>query len=228
MTTNNTYLSDFQHFKTIIVANGAAPTHPIPRALLQNADFIICCDGAIAQLEALGGTPNLIIGDCDSIDNQHFTKYQSIILENRSEAICDLHKSILWCIEHQKKCVTILGATGLREDHALANISLLMTYAQQLDLQIVTDFGVFTPMCKTTTFSSFPGQQVSVFDFGSSALTSHGLRYPIEQRQFRHFWEGSLNEAEGEKFVIEVENGSVLVYQTHEKTEKTNCSSIHN
>ena len=53
--------------KTVILANGEFPTHEIPLQILNEADFIICCDGASQNLLDYGLKPNLIIGDLDSV-----------------------------------------------------------------------------------------------------------------------------------------------------------------
>lgn len=198
---------------TVILANGEAPRHAHCLNALRHAAQIICCDGAINKLEALGFRPDWIIGDLDSIDEESKKRYADRILPRPSEEICDLHKAINYCKEQDVKDVIILGAMGLREDHALANLSLLLTHGRELSLRILTDYGIFTPIFHTTEFDSFAGQQVSVFNFSHAKVSFSGLRYPVVQREFHYFWEGSLNEALGEHFTIGFDEGEVLVYQ---------------
>ena len=52
----------------VIVCNGEFPKKEYPRYLIQSADLVICCDSArnVARLEALGRTPDLLVGDMDS------------------------------------------------------------------------------------------------------------------------------------------------------------------
>lgn len=197
------------------MANGEIPFHTRAIQTLRDADFLICCDGAIEKLCQLGFEPNLIIGDLDSISSDFRAKYSKIIREESSVEVCDLHKAILYCEKENFEKVTIVGAGGLREDHALANISLLMTYGLDLNISMVTNYGVFTPIFKTSTLDSFAGQQVSVFNFGEAKVTFQNLRYPVEDREFNYFWEGSLNESLGETFTISFPKGRVLVFQTH-------------
>lgn len=63
-----------------------------------------------------------------------------------------------------------------------------------------------------STFSSHPGQQVSIFNFGATGLRSTGLRYPI--RDFTNWWEGTLNEAISEEFTI-LCTGYYLVFMAY-------------
>jgi len=198
--------------KIVIVANGEQPVHAIPLTILKNAEQVICCDGAISFLEQQNITPHIIIGDCDSISSAQKEKYKSIIQKDDSVDYNDLQKSLKYCIEKKYENVVILGASGLRDDHFLANIGILMHYANQLLLIMVTNYGIFIPINQTTTFESYAGQQISVFSFSPEPeISYHGLKYSVKKQKFKELWEGSLNEAIGESFTIEVE-GDVLVY----------------
>lgn len=113
--------------------------------------------------------------------------------------------------------VLILGATGLREDHSLGNISLLMLYAEEFGrVEMLSDYGRFTPVLKTGVLESRKGQQVSLFSlFPFGTVSVRGLRYPIENRRLTAWWEGTLNEALGDEFeVILNEGAKVLVYRS--------------
>jgi len=206
-----------QESKTIILANGEKPTHPIPLSILKNAEKIICCDGAISFLEQQSITPHIIVGDCDSISSEQKEKYKTLIKKDENEAYNDLQKALKYCMENQWNEVVILGASGLRDDHFLANIGILMHYANNLSLSMITNYGVFTPILKTTDLQSFSGQQISIFSFSpDTKITFHGLKYPVEKCKFKELWEGSLNEAVGEQFTVEMEeNGAMLVYAAY-------------
>jgi thiamine pyrophosphokinase len=206
--------TDVQQPKTVILANGEKPTHVIPLNILKNAEKIICCDGAISFLEQQNTTPHIIIGDCDSISCEEKEKYKSIILKDENDDYNDLQKAIKYCIANKWNEVTILGASGLRDDHFLANIGIIMHYMNNYSFSMVTNYGIFIPIKETTTFESFAGQQISVFSFTpETEITYHGLKYPVHKQKFKELWEGSLNEAVGEQFTVEFEKqGKILVY----------------
>jgi len=198
----------------VIVANGEKPTHYIPLNILRSTEKIVCCDGALSFLEQENITPHIIIGDCDSISSEQIEKFKSFIQIDTNPAYNDLQKAIKYCIANKWDEVVILGATGWRDDHFLANIGILMHYAPKLSLTMVSNNGIFIPINQTTTFESYPGQQISVFSFTPEAeVTYLGLKYPVYKQQFKELWEGSLNEATGTQFTIEIEKGAAgLVY----------------
>jgi len=200
--------------KIAILANGEKPTHSIPLSILKNAEKIICCDGAISFLEERNIIPHIIIGDCDSISSKQKEKYSSIIHNDDNQDYNDLQKALKYCIANEWIQVVILGASGLRDDHFLANISILMHYVNDISLSMVTNYGVFTPINKTTTFETFPKQQISVFSFSPEAeITFHGLKYSVNKQKFKELWEGSLNESLAQNFTIEIEkDAAVLVF----------------
>ena len=113
--------------------------------------------------------------------------------------------------------VALVGCEGLREDHFIANLSILATYGEMLPLVMVTQEGIFNVLYQTATLPAHCGQQVSVFCKDPNLpLTFHGLKYPVKHRIFQHLWEGSLNEALGSAFTIELHGeGTVLVYRAN-------------
>ena len=110
--------------------------------------------------------------------------------------------------------LTILGATGGREDHAIGNIALLADYARQADVQMVTPYGVFNAVEGAATFDSMPRQQVSIFTIvPGTRISVRGLRYTPPAEGFRSWWCGTLNEAETDTFAIETD-GPALLFRT--------------
>ena len=108
--------------------------------------------------------PNAIVGDLDSIPADLRKRYADRIHHVEDQEINDLSKSIRFAHAQGYREVLILGATGLREDHTLGNISLLMEYAPLFKrVEMLSDYGLFTPILETTTFASYPGQQISIF-----------------------------------------------------------------
>lgn len=193
-------------YDAVILANGVFPTHPVPSQILHTAARIVCCDGAISAYP----DADVVIGDGDSVPAQYHTRL--IQIEEQDDN--DLTKATRYCIAQGWRKIAYLGCTGKREDHTLGNISLLMRYFREFQVECVmfTDHGFFTPAKGNRTFEAFPRQQVSVFNAGCTALTSEGLRwqcYPMQE-----LWQGTLNEALGDTFSIEA-NGCYLVYQTY-------------
>lgn len=205
-----------QAFKTVILANGDFPKHEIPLSFLRNAKQIVCCDGATQNLVDFGLTPDFIVGDLDSISETLKERFASILRRSAEQETNDLTKAIRFCLENGNNEITILGATGKREDHSLGNLSLLTDYKEKANVQLLTDYGVFVPLLETSVLESYPGQQISVFGITSETrITFHNLAYPITNRKLTAWWQGTLNEALSNRFTIEMDQGKLLVFREY-------------
>ncbi|GHT01865.1 thiamine pyrophosphokinase [Bacteroidia bacterium] len=195
-----------QTFRTVVLANGAFPEHPVPLALLHDADRVICCDGATEHLLKFGRIPDFIVGDLDSISDDLKARFATILVPVSEQETNDLTKAVHFCLAHGWSEITILGATGKREDHTLGNLSLLADYAQKSSVQLLTDYGVFAPQLqRKATYESHVGQQISLFSLNPSTFfTTTNLAYPLENRALTSWWQGTLNEAEADFFTVEI------------------------
>lgn len=208
------FAHELSRYSTIIVGNGEAPQGEIPLLFLQRARTIVCCDGALDKLLHIGVQPDVVIGDCDSLSDEAWAKFKDIIIEDPDEECNDLQKAMKYCIKQKLGPVAVLGASGLRDDHQLANLSILNMYAKRMDLIMVSNYGIFSFIDKDTTFASVSGQEVSVFSLdGQAVFTFEGLQYPVHNRRFTQLWEGSLNKALGERFTVKISGGRGMVFR---------------
>ena len=199
-----------EEFDAVIVANGQFPSHTVPLDILKGARHIVCCDGAIHHV----ASAEIIIGDGDSVPDEY--RDRLICIEEQDDN--DLTKATRYCLSQGWRKIAYLGATGLREDHTLGNISLLMRYYREMNVDgtMFTDHGFFTPACGNRIFSAMKGQQVSIFNFGCRQLSSEGLRWNCYD--FDQWWQGTLNEALTDIFSISADS-YYLVYQTYKPKE---------
>ena len=196
-------------FDAVIVAGGEFPTTPQPLEVLQNAPFVVCCDGAADHYIATGHVPDAIVGDGDSISAANREKYAHMLHVISEQETNDQTKAVRFLMERGKRRIAIVGATGRREDHTIGNISLLIEYARTgCDVCSFTDHGVFIPCNGTTTHKCCKGQQVSIFSITAKDLSAEGLLYPIYD--FNNWWQGTLNECTGEEFTINAKGEYLL------------------
>ncbi len=206
-------------YHTVILANGVFPQHPVPLSFLRDAARIVCCDGATEVLLEYGLQPHFIVGDLDSLSPGLRQQFGHCLLHDPDQYTNDLTKAVKFCAGRQWTEITILGATGKREDHSIGNISLLADYAGYTRVQMITDYGVFVPMLKSACFESFAGQQVSIFSLTPDTLfTFQGLRYPLTGQTISLWWQGTLNEALDSKFNIDIDCGKTLVFREHQRS----------
>lgn len=201
--------------QAVILANGDFPTHPVPRAILENnIDTLICCDGAANHLLDQQLIPQTIIGDCDSLTPENRVQYQHIITQIPDQNTNDLTKAVLFCQSQAISSLIILGATGKREDHTIANIALLVNYLSRVEnIIMITDFGFFRAIQQPSQFQSKPGQQISLFSLTPTPISTMHLKYPLDKQSLLCGWQGTLNESLSDHFTISV-NEPVIVYQT--------------
>ena len=83
-------------------------------------------------------------------------------------------------------------------------------------IEMLSDYGIFTPLRQTTTLASDPGTQVSLFSLApSGTISTTGLRWPIRDRRLTAWWQGTLNEATGDNFTVALSpEARVIVYRT--------------
>ncbi|MBQ7419109.1 MAG: thiamine diphosphokinase [Prevotella sp.] len=195
-----------REFDVAILADGTFPTHAVPLKVLHETDRVVCCDGAITHYPHA----DIVIGDGDSVPSE----YHDRLIQIDEQDDNDLTKATRYSIAQGWRRIAYLGCTGKREDHTIGNISLLMRYFREYQVEGVmyTDHGFFVPVEGDRTFEVSPGQQVSIFNFGCTELSSEGLKwqcYPTTE-----WWQGTLNEALGTSFTIHA-NGYYLVFRTY-------------
>ena len=198
----------------VILANGDFPKHPTPLRILKEATTIICCDGAVNNLVDHGLKPTHIIGDMDSISPELKNKYEDMLIHIADQNENDLRKALKWVEKNGAKKASILGATGKRDDHSLANIFTLLDFPSQLKMTIFTDHGKFSVVKGDQKFASFTGEQVSLFSVDQTIeITTTYLKYNLNSKKLTTLYFGSLNESINDKFTISISHGKILVYQ---------------
>jgi thiamine pyrophosphokinase len=196
----------------VILANGLFPESRRGLEILKAAGVLICCDGAADKLVAFGMTPHIIIGDMDSVLPGTREQYASILIPSRSQETNDLSKAIHYCVQQGYESVTLLGSTGLREDHTLGNISLLIEYSRFIDARIISDFGIFSLVRSGEEVTSYAGEKVSVFSIDNrTRVTSDGLKYPLKDMRLSNWYTATLNECVADRFSLQFDSELPLI-----------------
>lgn len=208
----------------VILAAGSFPTHPVPLQALREADFVVCCDSAYKTVKNAGLEMGnyMVVGDGDSLSEADKKALGSRWIEVDEQDYNDLHKAMQWATTQfsiPDSQFSILGATGKRDDHALGNISYLVTFAEEYpgaDIEMLTDYGRFVAATGRRTFASFPRQQVSIFTMTPDVpINTVGLKWPLDGFHARLWWQATLNEALGDSFTLDSEGG-IIVFQTYD------------
>lgn len=207
----------------VIMAAGEFPVHPEPLKILESADVLVACDSAAAELVERGIGFDHVVGDMDSLGRDYHERLKEKLVHVREQDTNDLQKAFRFTSSlcAPDDTVTILGAAGKREDHTIANISLLTDFAQiRPEIRIYTNTGVFFPVLKSGVFPSFPGQAISIFNPGCTPLrlSSTGLEYPLNSLELSKWWTASLNRASGDEFQLRFDEeggGGIIVFAVY-------------
>ena len=199
-----------------ILANGAAPRHPIPRQILAEADLLVCCDGALAVARALGREPDFVVGDGDSIPSADRESLGARFVHVAEQNTNDLAKAFRF-VSPRARHIAILGATGLREDHTLGNVFRLVDFTAAVpDTVLYTDAGTFEAVRGERTFASQKGDAVSIFaPVRGTQVSSDGLEWPLNGVSLIDLWTGTLNRTTGPAFSLRTDGRPILVYRPY-------------
>lgn len=114
--------------KALIFSGGVFSS--VPEYLdINEYDITLCCDGGFLSAKDTGITPDIFVGDFDSVP-ESLVDCPEIIRLYPVKDMTDTQEAIDVAISRGAKEITILGALGGRIDHALANIHLLK-YAKE-------------------------------------------------------------------------------------------------
>lgn len=191
----------------VIVADGTFPAHPLPLAALKDADLIIACDGAAETLLHAGFMPHCVVGDLDTLDQKIQDLLQDRLEHETEQETNDLSKAFRSALRKMSEndTLTILGATGKREDHTLGNLSLLADFSMQHQkIRLLTDHGMFLPVTGTGTIPCRIGQAVSFFNPTGQPLRLSGsnLKYPVDNLALDRWWTATLNTASADSISL--------------------------
>lgn len=203
---------------TVILANGEFPSSDHTTRLLEQADRVICCDGAAEKLLEYGITPDLIVGDMDSLPLHLQERFSAIIRPDKDQETNDLTKAFKAAVDPLPDVIHILGATGRREDHTMANVSLLADYAEALagsgcTIDMVTECGVFKASCgKDVSYSCPTGVEISIFAFDNSLrINCEGLQYDTSRVAFDTLWKATLNKSTAREFSLHLNHPAKVI-----------------
>ena len=186
-----------------------------PRGLTPGpGDLVIAADGGFAALEGLGRSPDLVVGDFDSLG--HRPDHPHVVALPVEKDDTDMHSAIRLGWERGYRAFRLYGGTGGRIDHTLANLQCLTwlsrrgcrgeLYGENWTAAAVTDGAL--------TFDASHRGYVSVFCQGDRAegVTLRGLKYPLDSAALTpDVTLGVSNEFTGAESSIAVRTGTLLV-----------------
>jgi thiamine pyrophosphokinase len=180
---------------------------------------LICADGGARYVHALGLTPDLIVGDMDSLNGElqrdFVMKGSRIIRYPEAKDETDSELALQMAIMMTPDEIRIYGALGARIDHTLANLALLSVAADRgIETRLLDEWCEIILVRQTTVIEGGIGQTVSLFAFGGEAkgVTLEGFEYPLRNATITPDRPiGVSNRLTAAQGVISMESGDLLV-----------------
>lgn len=153
--------------------------------------FLVAADRGLDFLLETGLLPDAAIGDFDSLSEEG-KKYLSnaekteVIRLKPEKDDSDTQSAMMYAAGKGAKTIAILGATGNRMDHMMANLGLLVLGKKNgLYVELVDAYNKISLVDKETVLGKAEqfGKYVSFFPLGGNVydLTLEGFKYPLEK-----------------------------------------------
>jgi thiamine pyrophosphokinase len=228
------------------MCNGGIPPEKIVTESLAGSGLVIGADGGGNILLDLNVVPHVVIGDLDSFrtgrgdeigKTRHDTGHRDEanlagtpagkdltfeLIHDPDQETNDLEKALKLALDRGATEVVILGATGLRLDHTLKNLSVLLQFSGRFrDILLRDEACDMRILPRKFTMATRPGQIISLFPLSGKVdgITTEGLRYALNDEPLENgVRDGSSNEATGQQIRISHRSGDLLLITPHHQT----------
>ena len=190
-------------------------------------DRMIAADSGMNFLHRNGIVPDIIAGDFDSAKAESVSYFQGlndvqVIKLNPIKDDTDTEFVIREAIRRGATEITVLGATGTRLDHVLANVNLLgIGLEEGVSIQLVDKHNCIRMISDTIEITKNEqfGDYVSVLPVKGDAkgVTLEGMKYPLKDADIPCFSSlGVSNEIKEDVAKISVKQGVLLVIESRD------------
>lgn len=209
--------------RVIVISNGSLNIKTLEKIRVVS-DFIICADGGANHLYKSGILPDMIVGDLDSLTEDALEYYKQADVSfhkfpSRKDNT-DTELAVDFAIDRGAAEIILLGSTGTRLDHTLANIMILLKLlkigikAKVVDEHnevYIVDSEIEIEKEKNTFISFIPIFKECI------GVTMKGFKYSTDDLNFvLGSTMGVSNEVENEKGIIEIRDGISLVIKSRD------------
>ena len=215
--------------KSCLILTGGRLDLSFAASFLKTEHFsrVIAVDAGLEAAEKLGLTPDIAVGDFDTVNPQvlaRFRRKEHIVWDvhrpekDDTDTELALHRAVALGCER----TVLLGATGGRLDHLIGNLHLLYPCLQRgMEAFIVDPQNKAYLIDRGRTFyrEQLWGKYISFLPLTEQVrgITLRGFRYPLTDRDIEIGTSLCIsNELTGEEGTIQFEDGVLLVVESHD------------
>lgn len=185
---------------------------------ISKSDYVIICDGGYSHACINGIKGDVLIGDFDSFQGKIPNEIE-IVFSKPEKDDTDTMLAVRYGLNRGFLNFLILGGTGGRIDHQMANISTLAFIAEKGGIGELSDKKNRIRIIKNRSINikKRPGWSLSVFSFSdeSKGVQLSGVKYPLKDSTLTNcFPLGVSNEIVDESAHVEVNNGVLLIIES--------------
>lgn len=173
--------------KAAIFLNGEFETDQRIIQSIEKADLIVAVDGGVHHVQKLGLTADLIIGDLDSADPQVVSGMKAdgakVIRYPVEKDETDFEIALNYLKGIGVDEISVLAASGGREDHFLGNIHLISNPKfHDMDIRLLVPGGEILICKKRQLIKGKKDDLVSLIPLSNmvKGVTTEGLFYPLK------------------------------------------------
>ena len=198
-----------------IFANGEWCKHGLVEELCAASDVTVACDGALETCLQTNITPDLIIGDFDSVPQPLLNTYKQHggkAIHEPSQERNDLQKALEYAMKNGAKSCTVIGATGGDPQHEWAN--LLACAAIGLNVVCHSKKATFHFPSPSAPYSIeiVPGQTFSVFALEEAhGIDLSGATFNLAEDRLSIGSRGVHNVAQDNSIDLHYRSGRLMV-----------------
>lgn len=188
------------------------------KSLLKDDDFFIVCDAGLNHVRNLKINPDLIAGDFDSFKKKIPSRYKNIriITLPCEKDDTDTFFAVKEAVKLGFNDFLLIGVTGQRLDHTMANISALVyLHKNNCRAKIADDYSLIQIVEKNTVKIQSGCSYFSLIPLTgkASGINIRGAHYPLKNGQvdIDYIFTTSNQVLEGQTAEVSVEDGLLLV-----------------
>lgn len=208
--------------RSIIVSGGKSPSKELLKEYIKDDDYIVGVDKGCNILKEIEVTPNIILGDFDSIDKEvlNYYKDKNVKIEkfNAEKDYTDTDLGYIKALEVNPSEIILFGATGSRIDHMLGNIGILLKgLRENIKVTIVDDNNKMYAVNKSSLVKKEEGRVISFHALSDVVknLTIKNGKYPLNNYDMTLLEPRAIcNEFLDDDIYIEFDSGIILILYT--------------
>ena len=185
-------------------------------------DLIIAADGGLLNATALGVTPDILLGDLDSLGSAKPPKTTEVLQVPAEKDFTDTQLAVDTAIKKGATEIVIIGGLEGRLDHTLSNLSLLEELsAKRVHAHITSGANRVRYINSTSTLIPKSGYRyLSILCLTDKAkgVSAEGCKYPLKNATLRRNFQYAIsNEIVGNCALISVRKGGIYIIESLDK-----------